>query len=238
LTITKTANLIEPSYPDVSLDILGVKPGMSLDAARKALIANYHVQPASQSASMSLTYRTVNMSSQTYVTSLTVHDKQGGSMKVHFGTPATGNTVVQVDRVIMFPDVKKAPTVAAVRAALDKKYGPESWSDSHGAYLFWAFDKSGHASPCAKNHSCGAGDGCGSASAAIYKRELASGDYVYIQVDVGSSGEDPSRMYSLTIYLNNEADKAISCNAASRQINAAAVAAYKKESTPGAAPKL
>jgi hypothetical protein len=67
---------------------------------------------------------------------------------------------------------------------------------------------------------------------------MSSGDYVTLQADLEISNQDPSRMSKLTMFLSDEADKAISCNAISKQIHAAAVAAYKKESTPGAAPKL
>lgn len=240
MTITKTANPIEFSYPGVSLDVLGVKPGMSLDAARKVLIANYHSQPTSQSEQIPLTYKSVNIVSQPFVTSLTVNDKQGGSMTVYFGTPATGNKVVEVDRVLVFPDAKSAPTVDEIRATLDKKYGPESWTTSHGAYIKWAFGKSGHTSSCSNGWICDLSQAFrpDPNSCRVYNREMASGDYVLVQADLGSSGQDSSRMYTLTIFLSDEADKAISCNAASKQIHAAAVAAYKKESTPGTVPNL
>ena len=237
------ANPIEPSYPGVSLDVLGVKPGMSLDAARKVLIANYHSKPTSQSGQLSLTYKSVNMTSQPFVTSLTVSDKQGGSMTVYFGTSATGNKVVEVDRVLVFPDPKSAPTVAAVRAALDKKYGPETKTelDEYEDWLFWSFGKTGHASSCSKKRQCDFANGapqCSGSTYAIYNKEMSSGDYVYIQVGLSKSGQDTSRSSKLTIFLSDQADKYISCNAASKQIHAAAVAAYKKESTPGAVPKL
>ncbi len=241
MTIKKTANPIAVAYPGVSIDILGVKPGMSVDAVKKVLIANYHSQPTSTSALTSMTYRTVNVSSQTYVTSLKVQDKHGGSMTVYFGGPATGNTVVEVDRVLVFPDVKKAPTVAAVRAALDKKYGPESWTTAHGAYIKWAFGKSGHTRSCSNGWICEAGGSFNPdpLDCARYKREMSSGDYVTVQADLSTSGQDSSRLYNLTMYLSDEADKAISCNAISKQIHAAAIAAYKKESaTPGTVPKL
>lgn len=256
--LQKTADPIPAAYPGVSLDSLGIKLGMSVDAVKKALGRYSHSKPTAEFASMSVAYKTITLSSQIFVSSLTAEDGKGGSMAIYFGGPATGNIAVEIDRIIVFPDVKSAPTMDEIYAALDKKYGPVTKTPLSPTKYFrlWVFGKKHLLPSCPKasDDFCDAVTGpynpFGSerydpslndyySSAHLVRRSFyLRGNYVAIEANLASSGQDSSRIYKIDLQLSNQANEAISFNEALKQLQAAVVVAYKKEMHPEAAPKL
>lgn len=241
MTITQTAKPIEFSYPGVSLDILGIKPGMSVDAAQMAANSFYksESEPFIPATTWPYSYKSITMFSQKYISrGMKVSRLNRDSLTIQFGSPATGNVVLAVTRVVFF-NQKTAPTVKEMLSALVKKYGPATSNDGHGR-LSWYFGKNGIIKTFSGTGSCASpGDGLANDENFTMdddKRFLLQGVDVCIGAEVTSPTLDQSRVELLSITLNSPAEKDLDETQAVKQLRAAAVAAYMKE-TP-TVPKL
>lgn len=250
MTIKQTAQPKAFSYPGVSLDVYGLKLGMSEGALKKTIssFSNYKLDPQVKTTFLQVKYKTVSMASQTFSLSMTAKDKNGGSITVFFGTPATGSKAVGIDRTLVFPNVKDAPTMKQIYAALSRKYGPVTKTElsSTKDLRLWVFQKSGLLASCPTEDAyCNfAGQGY-TPSITFYmgplfhhKQSYSDGNQVLIVANLASASEDSSRISKLVMIMSNESDKYISESSAWKQINAAAVAAYKKGQVKVATPKL
>lgn len=256
MTIKQTAKPLEYTYPGVSLDILGLKLGMTLGQVEKTIAGYSKNKPTLTSANMSMTYKTVTVASQNFTSKLVVQKDGQNSITVYFGSPATGNRVVHIDRVMYFPDTKTAPTIKVLNAALDKKYGPPTKTELSPTKLYrlWDFGRHKLRASCPKSDDafCEAVSyGYGAwgdqrydphensyySPAHLYRKSYAFGNYVNVAANISAAGDDSSRVRKVLLSLSDQADEAITYDQALKQLQAAAIAAYNKE-TPGAAPKL
>ncbi|MDE2463472.1 MAG: hypothetical protein KGO02_07150 [Alphaproteobacteria bacterium] len=232
-TMIQTGKPFVASYPGASLDIIGIKLGMSVGDVEKVLTSHYHTPPQSQMTTMPVDYRTIFMNSQNYTRSLTFRSKcqQFSSSKcdiiwVYFGTPATGNSVIKVTRQLSYHQ-GTGPTVQQSYATLDKKYGPESAPSrtDNGSTLYWVFGKRGHVSSC-PNKDCS----CGYNEMHMVPKNLVSQDEL-VCVMASFSGKD----YSVTI--RSPAAEYVDELAAKREVQGVGIAAYKKEVQAHTPPK-
>jgi hypothetical protein len=232
-TAIQTSKPFVASYPGASLDILGIKLGMSVDGVKKVLIAHYHKPPQAQMKTMSVDYKTIFMNSQYYTRSLTFRSqcqqfspKKCDIIWVYFGTPATGNSVIKVTRQLSYHE-GTGPTAQQSYAVLDKKYGPESAPSrtDNGSMLYWVFGKHGHISSC-PNKDCS----CGYNEMHMVPQQLMSKDE-YVCVMASFSGRD----YSVTI--RSPAAEYTDELAATKLVQEVGAAAYKREVQAHAPPK-
>ncbi len=255
VTIKQTAKPFVYQYPGVSLDILGLKLGMSVQQAEKVLAAYSKNKPMIFKKSLLLSYKTVRVSSQNFIWKIAVDNGQGGGITLFFGSPATGNKLLHIDLTMDFPDATKAPTLKATDAALYKKYGPATKTPvaPTDTYIQWLFGQHNLKKSCpyVDDIPCGAvnfGNDPGeyaffgydndpTAAATYYGKSYALGNYVDVEAEIHPAGEDASRVGGIYLSLNDQAQSAITTNLAQKQLQTAALAAYAKQ-TPGAAPKF
>lgn len=122
--LRRSANPIPITSANGSPDILGIKPGMSVNAVKSAIASNYLGQPVSSSAEASYEYKSITMWSQPYTAELFGEKGPNDYIRVYFGTQTTGNTVVGMSRKLKFNNVLAAPTMKQIASALEEKYGP------------------------------------------------------------------------------------------------------------------
>ncbi len=258
VTIKQTAKPFVYQYPGVSLDILGLKLGMSVQQAEKVLAAYSKNKPVISKKSLSLSYKTASVSSQYFIWKIAVDNGQGGGITLFFGSPATGNNLLHIDLKMVFPDAKKAPTLKATDAALYKKYGPATKTPASptDTYIQWVFGQHNLKKSCPKadDSHCDAvnfyndpgayaffgyaNDPTGDPTlSTLYRKSNALGNYVDVEAQIQSASEDASRVANVYLSLNDQAEAAITSDLALKQLQTAARAVYAKE-TPGAAPKF
>ena len=84
-----------------SVDVLGITPGMAPDAARDILAKQYGNVVVTQN-NLGLENRGIVVQTQNYVTQMTAQNDTDQAV-VWFGTPTTGNGVVEVTRQLELP---------------------------------------------------------------------------------------------------------------------------------------
>lgn len=238
--LKKTAPPINAVYPGVSLDILGIKPGMSLKAAKSIMASYYKAEPSSYPlVSLKLPYKNVIfVNSLPYTSELYYNNKNStDTIAVYFGNQSTGNSVVAIDRTLTF-GVKTAPKISTIIAALDKKYGPQTQNPGETDSWHWVFGKHGLLKSCTKN-------GCpcdvSHVDVATYwslKKDMSSDEYACVDAMVKPTSLDHSRAATLEVLINDPADKALTRKEANKQMHAAAVTIFAKEVKPEKLPKL
>ena len=255
MTIKQTAKPFVYQYPGVSLDIVGLKLGMSVQQAEKVLAAYSKNKPGISKKSLSMSYRTAKVSSQYFIWRIAVDNGQGGGITLFFGSPATGNKLLHIDRKMVFPEATKAPTLKATDAALYKKYGPATKTPASptATYIQWVFGQHNLKKSCPKadDSNCEAVNFFNdpgqfaffgyandpTADPTLYRKSYAFGNYVDVEAQIHSAGADASRVGSIYLSLNDQAEAAITTDLTLKQLQTAARAAYAKE-TPGAVPKF
>ena len=250
MTLTKTANPVIPSYPGTSLDILGVKPGMSFDSTETALNAFYSKKPgANDNFGSRGSYKGIELKSQDWEHSLSDEkstDSTVDSIQVTFSAPTTGVTVVAVERDIRFKTEKSQPTVQQILSALDKKYGSEStptrMKGSYIEYVNWLFGDKGHVNQIPKSLVLDNGAlECQAQfienAALTYKNNVSSNEYFCVSARMLLSVNDTNRVKELHVTIASPIDMLISAQAEPEQFQAAGIAALNHE-VPGTLPKL
>lgn len=245
-TLIKTANPVIPSYPGLSVDILGIKPGMSVKAVEAALRAAYPKLNPQGQPNPSIDWATtsvpsggpVPLQSQRYVGDMSA-SKPNDHIQIYFGTPTTGNTVVSVTRQIQFPTKRSEPTLKQILSALDKKYGretvPSRDRSSEGELVNWDYGKAGHLKRCPAGINNGAGecmcrvqfDPWTPATTEPFIKQ----DFDFCIVTAISLGYNKYHVKSVGFILGGPVDMAIDAKSFHKQVKAAQVAASKHEVT-------
>lgn len=260
VTIKQTVKPLQYAYPGVSLDILGLKLGMTPDQVEKALAAYSHNKPTITMAKVQVSYKDVTETSQSFISEIAVAKVKDSNdnIAVYFGSPATGNEAISINRNIDFPNEKTAPTAGVMIKALEKKYGGTITKAPELpvlTFMQWDFDRHNIRTSCPKSSDdyCEADGGPYDpwgynlnydpkyddyySPARVFRKSYAFGNYVYIEANLGNNTSASDRLGQISLSLSDQADEAITFNAALKQLQTAAVAAYDKEK-PGAAPKL
>lgn len=239
MTLTKTANPIMPSYPGTSLDILGVKPGMSVNATKAKLKAFYGTKPSVDKGGYYGSAAGLSLKSQPSIWVLRDQKSNADTedaIIATFSMPTTGVTVVAVDRTIDFKTEKSQPTVKQLFSALDKKYGKETGT-KNARSAAWMFGKKGLLKHCPNGDSqCRCDTQFDPSNPAYFQGEVSQNKYFCI-VATASGGYDIYHADQLDIKLASPIDMLISAKAAVPQFKAAGIAASKHEAT-AKVPKL
>ena len=260
MTLENSSGPVPTVNPHVSLDILGIKPGMSLTEVKRIMVAHYKSEPSENSsgqygqsgegASGYLVYKNVSMHTRPWVYELVNANNSYGfdQTTVLFATPATGQTVVTIRRIVQFRT--PGPTVKQLLAALDKKYGPESIPgrrDKAGFItLNWVYGKDGKLEACKENFcQCPGSANLGYIQTTLdtiptganYDKSLANDEYECVSAQVNFSFNDPVHATELDVVVNDPAEKVHTTKELYEQMHAAAVAEYKSEK-PSKAPTL
>jgi len=241
IQLVKTADLTARLYDGHSIDVLGIKIGMTPDQVRQIIATEYGVPAAEEQTNLSVTYKSITVSSQSYLNTLKAR-KEGDELIVSFGNPATGNTVVGVSRNLDFKDALTAPKLTALYAQLDSKYGQESLPKPQSftpslIFTSWAFNATTHIK-CPNNSCITAYDTYTPGNMASYQRSMETGQFVVIQADLFPHEADSSRAKRLQLALDDQASKFLSSQEALKQLQAAGEAAYAAKAKAQDAPKL
>lgn len=122
----KIADPVATTFPGRSVDVLGVAPGMTVDAVTAAMAEKLPgAKKSIESVSIGMNYKGAEIRLQEYDAKI-LFAGSSDIMTVFFASPVIGSPVVGVIRNADFPDPFKAPTVAATVEALTAKYGKPS----------------------------------------------------------------------------------------------------------------
>lgn len=236
----KTAPPADLKSLGVSLDELGVKPGMSVKEVEGILAPIYKSKASPGLDTISLDYKgSVLVTSAPFTTWLD-YSKDNDTMRVGFGNPTTGNIVDDIVREINFPDGATAPTVSDVVSALKKKFGQPTKINgeySFGGRWIWLFGKNGLIKSSA-NYRCPSNKTTHNYD--YYSPPLSSerSQFSCVEAVVTSQLSDVSHAASVKLTVIDLADIRIADGQAMKQMHAAAVADYNRVHKVTKAPKL
>jgi hypothetical protein len=140
--------------PDVSqvpgrhIDIMGLAPGMSVEAARAVLTELQGSEPKQRLQQTRIHEGSVSVTSTPYVASL---EALSGSewLGVQFSGASSGNSIVLVQRDVRYQSVAEAPIFDQFINSLVEKYGTPTFQREgmEGSILMWTY-KEGTSAPC------------------------------------------------------------------------------------------
>ncbi len=207
-----------------ALDVLGITPGMAPEAARELLGKQYGNVVVTQN-NLGLENRGVVVQTQNFVTEMTAQNDTDQAV-VWFGTPTTGNGVVEVTRQLSYRDETAAPAMQQARAELVAKYGKPGFDGSATGngevqLLAWSFHGSAP-SPCPRS-SCrmGLSEGLDIRNLPAYSRSIKTGNDLTIVVTLLAGIADPSRAAGMVITMSDAATKYKTLEAAVAQMKTA-----------------
>lgn len=244
LTLVKSASPTYSSTVKAPANVLGIYPGKTVDQVKKILSTDYG-KPTIQKSSISLNYRSIQVTTQKFISEMEFKTKKGSvqdSIKVYFSTPVLGDVVVAVARIIHFNGELNSPTIVGMKKDLVAKYGPMSGTIDERDSA-WFFNAQGKHVLCS-GYDCGATydgtfrySGRERQTGKTYAHLVANGQYVQIHVWIGPADNDPTRVGGVAIYLGDIVDEAMAVKQMGAQLHKAALAAYKKKAVPSV-PKL
>ncbi len=225
-----TATLTQASPPAVyhpahAIDVAGISPGMT-PAAVSAILGNSFGPVQVIQENMGLQDQGIDVATQTYTTRITV-TKGVDDVSVWFGTPTTGNAVVEVTHQTIYGNAADAPTIDAARAALTTKYGPAAFDGpamgtGEVRLLAWSY-KGDKPAPCTAS-ACRANlaDGLSVADMQSYRQAVKQGRELTIIGMLLAGINDPSRVASVVVTFSDTATKLRTLEEALAQMKAAA----------------
>lgn len=252
MTLKQAVKPIHYAYPGVSLDIIGLKLGMTPQQAEKVLTTYTKASPNIDTGTVEGDYKDVSVTSQKFMSDISVNKSDYDRISISFGGPVFGDRLVSIKRDITFPNPQTAPTLKAVIAALNKKYGATTKTSISPtpSTMLWIFGKNKLKASCSQSDDqyCNANSqmfdvtgvytySSGQENPNPEQQSRESGNYVYIEADITAQSSDPSRISELTVFLTDQRGEADTFDATMKQMYAAAVAAYNKNK-PEAPPKL
>ena len=246
MSLVKSAKSPSRAYINAAIDTLGVRLGMTLGEVKNA-IKGFGGKPHVDEMSLVAQYRDVSVSSQNFPKSLIAarFDKNAGiseTVTVSFSTPAIGSTVMSIDRTFLFINSLTAPKVEDVVKQLRSKYGQMSvskmmeWNPtSRNGY--WVYDEKALMT-CINNFCPFTVSGTNKLGVTLAKKAIEKNAHLQIEVFIAIDTHDLDRVSSMHITLVDNDAIVLSHDEAAKQIEVAAIANYKRRSTPQAAPKL
>ena len=207
-----------------SVDVLGITPGMAPDAARDILAKQYGNVVVTQN-NLGLENRGIVVQTQNYVTQMTAQNDTDQAV-VWFGTPTTGNGVVEVTRQLGYRDETTAPAMQQARAELMARYGKPAYDGSatgNGEVQLLAWSYHGNSPSGCPRSSCrmGLSEGLEIRNLPAYARAIKTGNELTIVVTLLSGIADPSKASGMVITMSDAATKLRSLEAAVAQMKAA-----------------
>ncbi|MDT7951369.1 MAG: hypothetical protein RQ966_07675 [Acetobacteraceae bacterium] len=214
------------------IDVLGISPGMGPDAVREALSQHYGNVVVTQN-NLGLENGGNVVQTQNFITEMQAQ-KDIDQMAVWFGTPTTGNAVVEVTRQQSFRDESAAPPLQEVRAELIAKYGKPGFDGTatgSGEVLLMAWSFHGDKpSPC-PHSSCrmGLSEGLDITNLPAYDRAIKSGHQLTLVVTLIAGIADPSRAAGIVTQMSDAATKYRTLETAVSQMKTAVTGPRRKE---------
>ena len=206
------------------LELLGIAPGMTPDAVRDILTKAYGNAVVTQD-DIGLDNRGVTAHSQPFISKIAAQ-RENDEIVVWFGTPTTGNGVVEVSRQLSFRDETAAPPMQQVRADLLERYGKPGFDGpavGTGEVLLMAWSFNGDKpNPCPRS-SCRAqlSEGLDVRNLPAYARSTKAGNDLTIVATLLSGISDPSKASGIVVVLSDAATKFRTLDAAIAQLRTA-----------------
>jgi hypothetical protein len=209
--IPETIDQSAVSVVDRSVDIIGIKPGMSAPDAMAILAKDYGGEEKIDRFHMKIGTRQVQ--SQQFDTFYTGGDiLKKGMAEVYLVSPAAGNKVFAARRVVKFKVEEGLPTVSAMKEQLVAKYGKPSAEDKANNSLTKMFWYLGNKGECNGNDVCtwsydggpsgGAGGVLGAYDISMteaYERSTTYGSDIVIVADLRTAYGYPDGIQSLSV---------------------------------------
>lgn len=207
-----------------SVDVLGITPGMGPEAVREILTKQYGNVVVSQN-NLGLENRGVVVQTQNFVTEMTAQNDTDQAA-VWFGTPTTGNGVVEVTRQLSYRDETAAPPMLQARAELMARYGKPAFDGSatgNGEVQLIAWTYRGNTPSACPRSSCrmGMSEGLDIRNLPAYSRAIKTGNELTLVVTLLSGIADPSRASGMVITMSDAATKFRTLDTAIAQMKAA-----------------
>lgn len=245
IVITQTAKPTIRVYPGRSIDILGIKLGMSPEQVIEIVRKEYGVEPDIQKETSQLNYKGTQIETAEYIKGFRAIKNNGSDVIYgNFAYPSSGNGVVGVKRQLSFYQVQTAPEMNAMFEQLTFKYGQTSVPREnrgaptvHSYYLNWQLGTTGTVA-CKNNKECEKPYVELRTDTTDLVRSIAVGSFINMEAVVLQSKEDPSRVDQIDITIEDVENKLLSVRQLTAQLSAAAEAAYRKQAVPSSAPKL
>ncbi|WP_143850925.1 hypothetical protein [Brucella thiophenivorans] len=135
LKLTQTSQVPEFKY---NLDVVGIKPGMTMDVAKEILIKEFEGIRIEESGAR---YEYKNVESEPFITGLYGYTKSDGNVILRLTSPVLGSVVSSIERSIDYSDVQNKPSPVDLMVMLSEKYGePFQYSKSRSQFkLSWHY---------------------------------------------------------------------------------------------------
>lgn len=211
--------------PGRALDVAGIVPGMSPDEVRAVLAKTYGDVQAIQE-NVGFQDQGVDVASQNFVTRMAAR-RDNDEVTVWFGTPTTGNAVVEVTRQTNYGNAADAPELTAVRAQLVAKYGPpalDAPAVGTGELKILAWSYQGDKPVACPAMACRTDltDGLNLADLTNYRRVVKRGFDLTVTGMMLAGIGDSSRAASVIVTVSDTATKLKTAESAMAQMRAAA----------------
>ena len=192
------------------VDVLGITPGMAPDIVREILAKQYGNVVVTQN-NLGLENRGNVVQTQNFVTQMTAQSDTDQAV-VWFGTPTTGNGVVEVTRQVSYRDETAAPPMQEARAGLIAKYGKPAFDGSatgNGEVQLLAWSYHGNTPSACPRSSCrmGLSEGLEVRNLPAYARAVKTGNELTIVVTLLSGIADPSKASGMVVTMSDAATK-------------------------------
>ena len=222
------------SFPGAKLDIYDIQPGMTVSDVTQILTKIFNSPPQVNQTNLGLQYKGLSVSTQNFTASLySKNDDPYKTVTVGFGTPATGDAVVDVSAYFSYSDPLSAPTLESVLAELKSKYGgnPTSQFFSPNVVLnIWTFNENGQLT-CQKSY-CPGGDGWATGytpgNGSVYAAAVNDGGTVVVSANIQVFPQNQDRVSVMTLNLDDEGNKLLTDKEALNQLQSFAVQQYSK----------
>ncbi len=214
------------------IDVLGITPGMAPDTVREILSKQYGNVVVTQN-DLGLENRGIVVQTQNFVTEMTAQNDSDQAV-VWFGTPTTGNGVVEVTRQLSFRDETAAPPMQETRAELTARYGKPAFDGSatgNGEVRLLAWSYHGNTPSGCPRSSCrmGLSEGLDIRNLPAYARAIKTGNELTLVVTLLAGISDPSKAAGMVVTMSDAATKFRTLDAAISQMKAATMVGRKDD---------
>ncbi len=233
LTQASPPAVYHPAHP---IDVAGITPGMSADRVAGILAPSFGpVQTVREN--MGLQDQGIDVATQNYPTRMTA-TKGTDDISVWFGTPTTGNAVVEATLQTIYNNPAEAPTLEEARAKLIAKYGPPAFDGpvmGTGEVRVLAWSYKGDKPASCTDSSCRADltDGLSVTDMPKYQRAVRQGHDLTLIGMLLAGVDDSARTASVVITVSDTATKLRTLDEAIAQMRAAARPGKAAPQRPG-----
>jgi hypothetical protein len=207
-----------------AVDVLGIAPGMGADAVR-AIIAKQYGDVQVIQDTLGLESNGTSVTTQSFVTRMAAQ-KGSDQILVWFGTPTTGNGVVEVTRQLSYIGEGDAPELKQTRADLIARYGAPGFDGTAAGtdeilMLAWSFKGNTPTSCAASSCRSDLSEGVDIRGVNSYARAVRTGHELTIVATLLAGITDPNKAASIVVTISDAATKLVSLQTAVSQMRSA-----------------